>query len=1038
MSDDVKKEELRRLEFLCGKLLRCYPLFDYRVAEGEGWTLSIALAGSGEQVRRILRQIFPMGQLLKTALEVTILSSAAQTDMTQLQKAVPELCRFIRIRGGDQVSYVDWPLGTLCVRQADWRSVTDWTPYQYVLICEDVKDKRDLQRLPAGDASRLVAHIRDKDLMVVSPAQARLSGKPDDADKKEEARMKEVGYHLHYVYQKFTDPRATREEIEKDFEDAYNRDATLGNVRHIRSKMACCGVEKPDLTPEAAAEFARKLHENEGMLAQLADLEHKRWLMDKVFHGYRLQEDVQRIYQNEGDNTHSPRDDSQGKTGWHVCLVPSAPDHRLTFDDWQTDETNCRGELDPLDRISLQVHRVCREIAYQRKESILQDLPRLEELVNGGVKGEQHEKAVQYAADMHSAVLQMYQKKRIAYSRYQKNKRDLKTLLEKQKDRTYEIGEILSRIDNIDKKLLPLKEYIFNKDHKGQDYLFVEHIPYALTCKKNMVLAKFLGEKADEQFVPWQMEPAEVIYVGFADTAEDAEEIAAQAERTEQFLSHSCNEIRSVCHLFARENILDADELQALEKKKITVHQVSNRAPEVIVRELTGILEAGSKVDYIDVTGGSPVLIGAAFDYVRSGRKETGLLYARDGYVRSILGAEVMEYAAPRKGVSVLEMFEQAGAVLIRSESSRVADLSNIYRALWEDSCCADTWKNASGIDRWQAFCKFMMDAYSGQKAKRTDTLTKLVLNHPLEERTMNISVEHLVKLRHVIQELETKAYLEQVSFKHRVGNLWQVSFKVHGAKAADKMVKTLSELTERMNDATNSLCSYEVKENSEGRIQICSKELKIKNAQIPPEHQTAFVDLLQKLEEHGIIYELKKKDLPGKCTMRIPTVEVLTALTNPGKVLEYYLYNSALQEGMFDDVDLSWEFFHNAEAGAAQNELDVICTKGNASLFISAKNVGWQTIKKSDFRNSACYEVSVLADRFGLNARKVLAAPSVPQFENGKRSDIVRHAMGRGVYLLGRECFKPGKIGKVLDNIVRGEEDWCEFLMGDSETARK
>lgn len=127
--------------------------------------------------------------------------------------------------------------------------------------------------------------------------------------------------------------------------------------------------------------------------------------------------------------------------------------------------------------------------------------------------------------------------------------------------------------------------------------------------------------------------------------------------------------------------------------------------------------------------------------------------------------------------------------------------------------------------------------------------------------------------------------------------------------------------------------------------------------------------------------------------------------------------------------------FIGIASKGAAENEIDVICTKGTSSLFISAKMVNAKQLTTSNKLNYVLYKIVLLAERSGVNAKPVLAAPSLRQFttdrQTGKRmySPEVRLALSRGVYLLGRECFQDGALGKVLDNIMDGRENWCDFL---------
>ena len=78
---------------------------------------------------------------------------------------------------------------------------------------------------------------------------------------------------------------------------------------------------------------------------------------------------------------------------------------------------------------------------------------------------------------------------------------------------------------------------------------------------------------------------------------------------------------------------------------------------------------------------------------------------------------------------------------------------------------------------------------------------------------------------------------------------------------------------------------------------------------------------------------------------------------------------------------------------------------------------------------NYIIYEISLLAEHFGINAKPVIAIPHVHQFSKNELtneyefSTEVKAAYRRGVYLLGMECFTKDNLGKpiLLNNGKRG-----------------
>ncbi len=197
---------------------------------------------------------------------------------------------------------------------------------------------------------------------------------------------------------------------------------------------------------------------------------------------------------------------------------------------------------------------------------------------------------------------------------------------------------------------------------------------------------------------------------------------------------------------------------------------------------------------------------------------------------------------------------------------------------------------------------------------------------------------------------------------------------------------------------------------------------------------------LLKRICEKGIIkdyrdYSTNKQS--RKISFRFASPDIMDCFQKSGTILEYYIYRSAMSAGYFDDVEMGWHFRHSA-GDSADNEIDVICTKENVSLFISAKLRNRERLTKDNTFNYIIYEVSLLANRFGINAKPILVAPFIDQFETGmsiRYSKEVELAKRRGVYLLGREFFlqenvKNDALGEALKRIAEGRDDWCNNFL--------
>lgn len=999
MESNVTQQELGTL---IRKLLQKYPFHRFR-SDG---SLSVLLVsgpngekGTHDHLNTLVREILPNGQLLDTKLTVAVCCPDADQFGENLHKDAPDLHRFVELQGITPPEKTDCTLASMVFKDNPPEGT-----WHYRIYCGKAPEENARLALACGCSDGLLtAYLSGKKLVVTSPEQ-------DELDTAEDLQQKElyeqIAYNAHYAYTKNIDPRATREEIDAEFDNGgYNYTSSLAQVIHMSSKLACCGITELDLT-KAAAQFARLIKDQPEIIGKLAVLEHRRWLLEKLLKGLRLPKNLDVIYSTGEDKTHSK--------DWHAALLPCSGEHRLQLADWKTDGLNCRAELDPLDRMSLNVHKKCKELADNRMDDIQDTLKGILTKLLKHKDFPNRETALAHFYSMEAAISQMYQKKRIAIRRYRWSR---SALLESLPADPLMVKKIKNDCDVINDYLKPLFEYVVDKDYKELNYLMVQQIPFAITHRKEITLAKLFDIGTDDcQFAPWQMEPTDIIYIGFADSEESLVMLSGRAKHIAGFLKHSCNETSTLFHVLVPPEV----EIPLSPPENLTICAVESREPAVIQAAIEQILSQ-HEVHYFDLTCGTPVLSGPAERYAAdrcAKGQHIGTFYVSGTQMYSIHGAGELEYPAPAKGISVREMFIQTGAAQLESEGSQIGDLSNVNQEFWE---------TADSTKEWDRFCKFISDVCNEQKSKKSYTLASAGKKAEPVTNEIRMHSGILQKLLPVLRDLEARSYIEDLKLNWIVGDLIKLEFRA-SEKAANSLCKNLTEIAE------NDLPVYYYDLKSDGKA-ILAKTLKLKNVELPLEFCDEYVRLLKALEKADVIYSLNR-DVQDthRASFTISALEFLSALRNSGKVLEYYIYNTALHDCQFEDVDMSWKFYHSEDADSAHNEVDVICTKGTTSLFISAKNVKLDTFKRtSNYLNYVCYEVSVLASRFGINAKTVLAAPNVPQFENGKRSQRVKHAMSRGVYLLGDKCLKSGRLGEVLDNIVRGEKNWCEFLLDET-----
>lgn len=913
--------EIRSFDLSICRLLQEYPLYDYRTPKGETFDLSVLLIGRGAHMDTLRSKILSNGQLLDTALAVTAVSENTLEEADKLQKAAPDLKRFISIQG----ETAEWDCGSLRFETEamdDLQAVLEkYRHFKYVLISLETRDEAPV--FVTSVPGQVVAWVAGDSITVCGPERKTFFPERDD---KAVGELLDVAYRLHYAYEKGNDPYITNREIRENFNDPerYNYQSNIECALHVRSKIKCAGID-PTATNSAAEAFARKMAEDPRLLGRLAQLEHRRWCVSKAAGGRRKPENVHVIYGDDGSTTHSDE--------WHVALVPYTElDRHLMDHDWIADAPDTIDGLDELDKQTLRVHRQCARISKGKLEKAQKEVSNLKKALPEGLG--------HYADLIDETLKEMLDGKQHALFLYRSHIRKLEMALGKEKsDATLKTLKQLMGA--------PI-EYLTRKDYKKQNLVLVGSIPFALCGWKSTVLVKLMADSVQDCVAAaWQLEPGQLIFVDTAQTLEDLKHLHRKAQQVEWFLSRNCEQVKPSYRIFVPRNavfIQGRDEENKPDQLRLhdllrcepgffgngdwKLIEVDSLEPEVLRPRFVDLMNKLGTTS-IDLTGGKPSLIALANGYARY--SQAGAFFVQGNRIYNCSGARGMEMQALDKGLSVQQLFDQAGARRIKQDDENISDTFFAQ--------CETLWKIAHRhTEYWHYFCVSVSRAYADPGAASGTGVSLGIQKAALEDHFGD-------------------------------------SFRIGGS----------------------------------------SRVLK---AQFEP--------ILQDLLDSGLV-----EYVAGEDCYQISCEEVLACLRNSGKVLEYYIYCSARKSGCFEDVVMSWMFRHAEGAGAAKNEVDVICTGKTCNLFISAKNVSLNSLKQNGFLNYVCYEVGWLADRFGGSShRTVLAAPNVPQFEGDKLSRQAAHAMSRGVYLLGDRCFEPGKLEEVLKRIVNGRENWCTFLV--------
>ncbi len=1004
---------------LC-RLFQNYPLVKYRTSVSDDrYELNVILIGSGSRMDTILQELLINGQILDTDLKVTAFTPNAARSSKSLTVKAPELIKYVHISCN----------GTEVNAPAD-EDVYAWIHYRSISkdnesFLQDISGVRasgsNYVIISTGNDSQNYAYAQMMSALfgkgsVISFVQNRRPAEEINAEsdifafgfQKDTAyleQLESIAYNLHYAYCKSANDRASNSQIRAAFNDPYNYVSNLKAAMHIQVKLACCGIDTSD-NHMAAEAFSELMTEDPSIVNRLAALEHRRWMMEKMLNGFTQAESLNMIYCGNGITTH----DSAQK--WHTCLVPCNETSQLISTDWK-DPFNPREELDPLDRISLRIHAKCGQIAVGNRELIEDTLSVIKNTALRFFKG--HKAVLPAVYSMELAISQMWQNKRSALSIYEGNYRTIAdTISSVSKPMAAHLMQSLSLLNDA---LAPLKEFVSFKDYKEQDRLLIRQIPFALTHKKQPVLIRLLSDNnMDSVYTACRLEPDRVIFVDIVASHNDYLKFREHASIISRFLKQSFPDILQKYQVILPEKLADeySKKIRSVTSQSIKIHTTDR----ISYQNVSGILyeiarESGA--DYIDVTKGNPLLIMCAAN------AGTSVIAQSPGSMTDILNAPEVRYPSPEKAITVKEMFDLSGTVLVKErDASVLSDLSGKYKKIYKASIDASNWDD---------FCQFIyvnkQNIVKFPAVRETDKIVK---------KSITLNTDTANALLPALLELEKTGYLSGIFVASDLSGQRSISFKIAGDSAGDMVSERIHQCADNYTPSTSYKLGIKEK-----RYAVIGSDLLVKGLKLPAEKKEEYRDILNTLAANNLLLDYAvdntNKNDP-KFSFQFASRDVLRVFEKGGNALEYYIYYSALLDAHFNDVEMGWKFYHSVEEDSAQNELDIICTKGISSLFISAKTVSKNHVSSDrEYLKYIIYEISLEAERFGINAKAALAMPEVDQFKFNKQkqewefSSEVKNAYSRGVYLIGKECFKDDALGEVLDRIADGREDWCDFL---------
>lgn len=1024
---DVEKSLDRNVE-KNSMLAMQYHLYEkplYQCVSGDETAVNVLVVGFGNYGQKFLDVCLQVGQIRGKTLNVTVVSDDI-TDKEIYCAERPELAEFFNIDGaldgsGDTYGNITFQVTELA--QDDQKANAEILQN---IMCEHCGERHphyvfialgeDALNLAAARACRVAVDVFEVDCVVCCVCEnGRLRGKAAaglspvyvNADVRGSRLYEDVermAFNTHLVWEKNLniDYRAVRAEFKK----GYNHDACVSSVLALKYKLYSVGIDLERCgADEAARRFAElcmgKSRESQQIRDELIWIEHRRWVTEKLCLGWRA-------IRNLEDCLGGVTKDEKRKR--HVCIVRSRPGQGLDgvrCELWDKASEEKLGELDELDRLSVDLHRLLVKKA--------EPLRRRDLLSGSGMAGirtliEGSKKAVVAFQEWFTCLKDIWNGD-IGKARLYKGLRN--AFLEAADGLPEENRKSLrGQVEAFETVFAPILASMEYRDWKLDDVAFIDSIPFVLTYSEDACMAVPYG-MGDNNAVfgnvaaATVVNPARILYLCLLEQEREVRAlretipyVAGYMEKkrlkaaAELVVAYPANLAPMVSEAFEAE-LIKLGNGRIRRVKLIQLTELDELAPKLEVylkRRQTGkrvfaVEKNDTRLSYMLQGAG----LYRAFPNYRF--DSAGMRFHESsrcdlfGYIRKTPHITVTDMAAFR---------------LSSGESSGHPEFYDDYKELW------DKYREKSGT--WKLMCNVLGD-YAG----KNDTIASFrkkgqrEKNDVAEQYLYLLPSACLKSAAKILEFLKTQDIAEQDS---RANGYTTSSCEVvisdrcgYRAEYDRLFANVYALMTPDAVTAHLNTKSHEVN--------VVFDNLVVSGVQTWGPKGGEIRSLMEYLQGKGYVIGLQA-DSDGKLSFTYATRQIKALLTTAGKLLEVYTYHKVKELGQFDDVVSGFEI--DWEGTDVKSEFDCVVTKGFRTLFVECK-------ARTDIEQDFYFRLAKLRDQFGINASAVLVADTQERsfYDNAPVNAMQRK---RGGMMDVVTIWKPGEIddiGRTLLRVING-----------------
>lgn len=831
--------------------------------------------------------------------------------------------------------------------------------------------------------------------------------------------------------------------------EKYNRVSSLAFALSVKYKLHSVHIDCEDPL-EAAELFSSQIlerrsvdEEAERKFHQLVDLEHRRWVMERVADGWTSPRDDKGNLKLEDCVVRGSVKDPVNQT--HPCLVRGSEAAPLSSPEYMADHHAKwdTGEIDPkldeLDRMSVQLHRCFKRHAERLKnEGILQnsDLIFIQNRIPPDCENVLKAfRQFQFALKNILNGVESYSRQ---YDYYQDT---LKAALKELPDETR--VKIEERLKVIERAFFPVVESNLYRDYKANDEVLIEKIPFILSyrCPSAIAMAfedgKFQNGRNEAVFAnvaaATVLCPERIHYFYCFDKDAEVELLVRKLDAVLNYFGKRKIHCGIRMAVSCLENVPDKDR-DLLQKELGRLQKRHPQGEKTAWLESAEIFDAGSydeaaeqflaylEENPADLYDGGTRLFPSAYDNgVFMGKiLGKGIPYFEFDWRHKIfgkrIGCEYLRFVEDKSFIRIQDMFALMNAADNRFNLPEFAD---DYEALWKiyTGRYLTAKKFENGVGNWNRLC-ICLEKYEDERKPLAKVAVSTAQNPVMETLTYFLPEYVFSTVKKLLKQLLEYGIAEQGS-----------SLVNHASDTCRLELVINKEYEPQMNAVFMNPQMLLPYYNAKARkyrscntdyVEIQCNDLTVTDADLDRDgtgRQKYAFEVLRQLEQAHFISQLKQNPSNGKLASFVySSPRIKQMLTSAGEILEVYAYYDVLKTGYFDDVASGYEFCW--ESGGVKNELDLVLTKGFRSIIVECKAV-------VELKLDYYHKLHSIADQFGIGTTKVLLGNTYAH-SNAVTNDLNAMQRSRGKQLSIQTISDKDKIihiGQTLKELMEDDQ---------------